>query len=360
MSRVYNFSAGPSMLPLEVLNTCAADMTDYKGSGMSVMEMSHRTKVYEAIINEAFDTFRRLLNIPENYKIIFMQGGATTQFAAVPLNLMNKNGKADYILSGQFSGKAYQEAKKYGDVREIASSKDKNFTYIPKITREDIRPDADYVHVCFNNTIYGTHYDYIPDTGDIPLVADMSSCILSEPIDVTKFGMIYAGAQKNMGPSGLTVVIIREDLLGNARPDTPVMLDYKTMVENDSMYNTPPCYAIYVAGLVFKWVEALGGVEAMHEINKKKAAILYNYLDSSKLFKPTAEKEVRSLMNVCFVTGDAELDADFCKKATENGFVNIKGHRSVGGMRASIYNAMPTEGVEALVEFLKKYEEEHK
>ncbi|MBR4882105.1 MAG: 3-phosphoserine/phosphohydroxythreonine transaminase, partial [Clostridia bacterium] len=240
------------------------------------------------------------------------------------------------------------------------SSKDKNFTYIPKITREDIRPDADYVHVCFNNTIYGTHYDYIPDTGDIPLVADMSSCILSEPIDVTKFGMIYAGAQKNMGPSGLTVVIIREDLLGNARPDTPVMLDYKTMVENDSMYNTPPCYAIYVAGLVFKWVEALGGVNAMHEINKKKAAILYDYLDSSKLFKPTAEKEVRSLMNVCFVTGDADLDADFCKKATENGFVNIKGHRSVGGMRASIYNAMPVEGVEALVEFLKKYEEEHK
>jgi len=359
MSRVYNFSAGPSMLPLDVLNTCAADMTDYKGSGMSVMEMSHRTKVYEAIINEAFDTFRRLLNIPENYKIIFMQGGATTQFAAVPLNLMNKNGKADYIVSGQFSGKAYKEAQKYGDVREIASSKDKNFTYIPKITREDIRPDADYVHVCFNNTIYGTHYDYIPDTGDIPLVADMSSCILSEPIDVTKFGMIYAGAQKNMGPSGLTVVIIREDLLGNARPDTPVMLDYKTMVENDSMYNTPPCYAIYVAGLVFKWVESLGGVEAMHEINKKKAAILYDYLDNSKLFKPTAEKEVRSLMNVCFVTGDADLDADFCKKATENGFVNIKGHRSVGGMRASIYNAMPTEGVEALVEFLKKYEEEH-
>ncbi len=360
MSRVYNFSAGPSMLPLDVLNTCAADMTDYKGSGMSVMEMSHRTKVYEAIINEAFDTFRRLLNIPENYKIIFMQGGATTQFAAVPLNLMNKNGKADYIVSGQFSGKAYKEAQKYGDVREIASSKDKNFTYIPKITREDIRPDADYVHVCFNNTIYGTHYDYIPDTGDIPLVADMSSCILSEPIDVTKFGMIYAGAQKNMGPSGLTVVIIREDLLGNARPDTPVMLDYKTMVENDSMYNTPPCYAIYVAGLVFKWVESLGGVEKMHEINKKKAAILYDYLDNSKLFKPTAEKEVRSLMNVCFVTGDADLDADFCKKATENGFVNIKGHRSVGGMRASIYNAMPTEGVEALVEFLKKYEEEHK
>ncbi len=360
MSRVYNFSAGPSMLPLEVLNTCAAEMTDYNGSGMSVMEMSHRSKVYESIINEAFDTFRRVLSIPENYKIIFMQGGATTQFAAVPLNLMNKNGKADYIVSGQFSGKAYKEAQKYGDVKEIASSKDKNFTYIPKITHDDIRPDADYVHICFNNTIYGTHYDYIPDTGDIPLVADMSSCILSEPVDVSKFGMIYAGAQKNMGPSGLTVVIIREDLLGNARPDTPVMLDYKTLSDNDSMYNTPPCYAIYVAGLVFKWVESLGGLKAMNEINKKKASILYDYLDNSKLFKPTAEKNVRSLMNVCFVTGDPDLDADFCKKAAENGFVNIKGHRSVGGMRASIYNAMPIEGVESLVEFLKKYEEEHK
>jgi len=359
MSRVYNFSAGPSMLPLEVLETAAKEMTDYNGSGMSVMEMSHRSKAYESIINQAFADLRAVLNIPENYKIIFMQGGASTQFAAVPLNLMNKNKKADYIVSGQFSGKAYKEAQKYGDVKEIASSKDKNFTYIPKITREDIRPDADYVHICYNNTIYGTHFDYIPDTGDIPLVADMSSCILSEPIDVTKFGMIYAGAQKNMAPAGVTVVIIREDLLGNARPDTPVMLDYKTLADNDSMYNTPPCYSIYVLGLVCKWIQNLGGVNAMNEINKRKAKVLYDYLDSSKLFKPTANKEVRSIMNVCFVTGNEEMDADVCKKAAAAGLVSIKGHRSVGGMRASIYNAMPEAGVDALVEFLKKYEEEH-
>ncbi len=359
MGRVFNFAAGPSMLPLEVLEIAAKEMTDYNGSGMSVMEMSHRSKAYESIINEAFANLRQVLNIPENYKILFMQGGASTQFAAVPLNLMNKNNKADYIVSGQFSGKAYKEAQKYGDVREIASSKDKNFTYIPKITKDDIRPDADYVHICFNNTIYGTHYDYIPDTGDIPLVADMSSCILSEPIDVTKFGVIYAGAQKNMGPSGVTVVIIREDLLGNARPDTPVMLDYKTIAENDSMYNTPPCYSIYILGLVCKWLQNLGGVNAMNEINKRKAAKLYDYLDNSKLFKPTANKEVRSLMNVCFVTGNEELDADFCKKAAAAGLVSIKGHRSVGGMRASIYNAMPEEGVDTLIEFLKKYEEEH-
>ena len=347
------------MLPLEVLETAAKEMTDYNGSGMSVMEMSHRSKAYESIINQAFADLRAVLNIPENYKIIFMQGGASTQFAAVPLNLMNKNKKADYIVSGQFSGKAYKEAQKYGDVKEIASSKDKNFTYIPKITREDIRPDADYVHICYNNTIYGTHFDYIPDTGDIPLVADMSSCILSEPIDVTKFGMIYAGAQKNMAPAGVTVVIIREDLLGNARPDTPVMLDYKTLADNDSMYNTPPCYSIYVLGLVCKWIQNLGGVNAMNEINKRKAKVLYDYLDSSKLFKPTANKEVRSIMNVCFVTGDEEMDADVCKKAAAAGLVSIKGHRSVGGMRASIYNAMPEAGVDALVEFLKKYEEEH-
>ena len=359
MSRVYNFSAGPSMLPLEVLETAAKEMTDYNGSGMSVMEMSHRSKAYESIINDAFANLRAVLNIPENYKIIFMQGGASTQFAAVPLNLMNKNNKADYIVSGQFSGKAYKEAQKYGDVKEIASSKDKNFTYIPKITREDIRPDADYVHICYNNTIYGTHFDYIPDTGDIPLVADMSSCILSEPIDITKFGMIYAGAQKNMAPAGVTVVIIREDLLGNARPDTPVMLDYKTLADNDSMYNTPPCYSIYVLGLVCKWIQNLGGVNAMNEINKRKAKVLYDYLDNSKLFKPTANKEVRSIMNVCFVTGNEEMDADVCKKAAAAGLVSIKGHRSVGGMRASIYNAMPEAGVDALVEFLKKYEEEH-
>ena len=359
MSRVYNFSAGPSMLPMDVLNTAAQEMTDFNGSGMSVMEMSHRSKAYESIINEAFANLRQVLNVPDNYKILFMQGGASTQFAAVPLNLMNKSGKADYIVSGQFSGKAYKEAQKFGDVKEIATSKDRNFAYIPKITKDDIRPDADYVHVCFNNTIYGTHYNYIPDTGDIPLVADMSSCILSEPIDISKFGMIYAGAQKNMGPAGLTVVIIREDLIGNARPETPVMLDYKAMADNDSMYNTPPCYSIYVSGLVYKWIQNLGGIEKMHEINKRKAKVLYDYLDSSKLFKPTADKEVRSLMNVCFVTGNEEMDADVCKKAAAAGLVSIKGHRSVGGMRASIYNAMPEEGVVALVEFLKKYEEEH-
>ena len=359
MSRVYNFSAGPSMLPMDVLNTAAQEMTDFNGSGMSVMEMSHRSKAYESIINEAFANLRQVLNVPDNYKILFMQGGASTQFAAVPLNLMNKSGKADYIVSGQFSGKAYKEAQKFGDVKEIATSKDRNFAYIPKITKDDIRPDADYVHVCFNNTIYGTHYNYIPDTGDIPLVADMSSCILSEPIDISKFGMIYGGAQKNMGPAGLTVVIIREDLIGNARPETPVMLDYKAMADNDSMYNTPPCYSIYVSGLVYKWIQNLGGIEKMHEINKRKAKVLYDYLDSSKLFKPTADKEVRSLMNVCFVTGNEEMDADVCKKAAAAGLVSIKGHRSVGGMRASIYNAMPEEGVVALVEFLKKYEEEH-
>ena len=359
MSGVYNFSAGPSMLPIEVLNKAAEELLDFNGLGMSVMEMSHRSKAYESIIFEAFKNLKEVLNVPDNYKILFMQGGASTQFAAVPLNLMNKNKKADYIVSGQFSGKAYKEAQKYGDVKEIATSKDRNFSYIPQITRDDIRPDADYVHICFNNTIYGTHYNYIPDTGDIPLVADMSSCILSEPIDITKFGMIYAGAQKNMGPAGLTVVIIREDLIGNARPETPVMLDYKAMAENDSMYNTPPCYSIYVSGLVYKWIQNLGGVEKMYEINKRKAAVLYDYLDSSKLFKATADKDVRSLMNVCFVTGNEEMDADVCKKAAAAGLVSIKGHCSVGGMRASIYNAMPEEGVAALVEFLKKYEAEH-
>ena len=358
MSRVYNFSAGPSMLPLSVLETAAAEMTDFGGSGMSVMEMSHRTPVYEAIIKEAEANLRKLMNIPENYKVLFLQGGASTQFASVPLNLL-KNGKADYVVSGQFSKKAYKEAQKYGDIKLIASSEDKNFTYIPKITKDMVRPDADYVHVCYNNTIFGTKYPEVPETGDVTLVADMSSCIISEPVDVTKFGVIYAGAQKNMGPSGLTVVIVREDLLGNQREDTPTMLNWKEMADNDSMYNTPPCYAIYVAGLVFKWVLGLGGLEKMKEINEKKAAVLYDFLDNSKLFKAVAEKEYRSMMNVTFVTGDADLDKKFCKEAAEAGFVNVKGHRSVGGMRASIYNAMPTEGVIALVEFMKKFEAEN-
>lgn len=358
MSRVYNFSAGPSSLPIEVLKKAGSEITEYGDSGMSVMEMSHRSKPFEKIIGDAMACFRELLNIPDNYKVLFLQGGASTQFAAVPLNLM-KSGKADYVVSGQFSQKAYKEAKKYGDARLVVSSEDKNFSYIPKFTKDDIRPDADYVHICFNNTIYGTKFPEIPDTGDIPLVADLSSCILSEPVDVSRFGLIYAGAQKNMGPSGLTVVIIREDLMGNARPETPTMLDYKVMSDNDSMYNTPPCYSIYIAGLVFEWVKNLGGLEKMKEINVAKAAILYDYLDSSKLFKATAEKNSRSLMNVTFVTGDADLDAKFCKEAAANGFVNIKGHRSVGGMRASIYNAMPTEGVKALVEFMKKFEKEN-
>ena len=358
MSRIYNFSAGPSMLPLEVLEQCAAEMTDYKGSGMSVMEMSHRSPVYDAIIKETEADFRKLMNIPDNYKVLFLQGGASTQFAAVPLNLM-KTGKADYVVSGQFSKKAFKEAQKYGDAKCIASSEDRTFAYIPEITPDMVREDADYVHVCYNNTIFGTKYPEVPNVGDKVLVADMSSCITSEPVDVTKFGCIYAGAQKNMAPAGLTVVIIREDLLGTEKEFTPVMLNYKEMAENDSMYNTPPCYAIYVAGLVYKWALKNGGLEAMKKRNEEKAAILYDYIDSSKLFKATADKKCRSMMNVCFVTGDADLDKKFCKDAEAAGLSNLKGHRSVGGMRASIYNAMPKEGVEALVAFMKKFEAEN-
>ena len=359
MKRVYNFSAGPSMLPLSVLEKCANEMICYGDSGMSVMEMSHRSPVYEEIIAAAEALLREIMNIPENYKVLFMQGGASTQFAAVPLNLMTGSGKADYIVSGQFSKKAFQEAKKYGDVVCIASSEDKNNSYIPVVKREDIRPDADYVHICFNNTIYGTKYYYIPDTGDIPLVADMSSCIISEPVDVTKFGMIYAGAQKNMAPAGLTVVIIREDLLGKERDFTPVMLNYKTIADNSSMYNTPPCYPIYVCKLVLEWIKDMGGLEVMKEKNVKKAAVLYDYLDSQDYYIAPVEKQSRSMMNVTFVTGDAELDKKFAKEADAKGFKNIKGHRSVGGMRASIYNAMPYEGVADLVEFMKNFAKEN-
>ena len=359
MARVYNFSAGPSMLPLEVLETAQKELIDYQGSGMSVMEMSHRSPVYDAIIKETEANFRKLMNIPDNYKVLFLQGGASTQFAAVPLNLM-KTGKADYVVSGQFSGKAFKEAKKYGDAKCIATSEDKTFSYIPEITPDMVREDADYVHVCYNNTIFGTKFPTVPNVGDKVLVADMSSCITSEPVDVAKFGVIYAGAQKNMAPAGLTVVIIREDLMGNAREDIPTMLDYKTMADNDSMYNTPPCYAIYIAGLVYKWALQNGGLEAMKERNEKKANILYDFLDNSTLFKATADKKCRSLMNVCFVTGDADLDKKFCKEAAEAGFVNLKGHRSVGGMRASIYNAMPLEGVEALVQFMTEFEKNNK
>ncbi len=359
MSRVYNFSAGPSMLPLEVLETAQKELIEYGASGMSVMEMSHRSPVYDAIIKGTEADFRKLMNIPDNYKVLFLQGGASTQFAAIPLNLM-KTGKADYVVSGQFSGKAYKEAKKYGDAKCIATSEDKTFSYIPEITPDMVREDADYVHICYNNTIFGTKFPEVPNVGDKVLVADMSSCITSEPVDVTKFGVIYAGAQKNMAPAGLTVVIIREDLLGTAREDVPTMLDYKIMADNDSMYNTPPCYAIYIAGLVYKWALKLGGLEKMKEINEKKANLLYDFLDNSTLFKATAEKNSRSMMNVCFVTGDADLDKKFCKEAEAAGFVNLKGHRSVGGMRASIYNAMPTEGVEKLVEFMAEFEKNNK
>ncbi len=358
MNRVYNFSAGPSMLPLPVLEKAAAELVCYEDTGMSVMEMSHRSPAYDAIIKAAEATLRTLMNVPDNYKILFMQGGASTQFAAVPLNLM-KTGKADYILSGQFSTKAYKEALKYGDAQVVASSKDDNFSVIPQTTRDSFRPDADYVHVCFNNTIYGTKYNYIPDTGDIPLVADMSSCIISEPVDVSKFGVIYAGAQKNMAPAGVTVVIIREDLLGNARPETPSMLDWKLMADNDSMYNTPPCYSIYMLKLVCEWVRDLGGLEAMKAHNEKKCAILYDYLDNQDYYIAPVKPECRSMMNVTFVTGDADLDKKFASEAGKAGFSNLKGHRSVGGMRASIYNAMPIEGVEALVEFMKKFAEEN-
>ena len=359
MNRVYNFSAGPSMLPLAVLEKAASELVVYGDSGMSVMEMSHRSPDYEAIIRDAEALLRKLMNIPDSYKVLFLQGGASTQFAAVPLNLLPEGGKADYIVSGQFSGKAFKEAQKYGDVVVAASSKEDNFTYVPATTRASFRPDASYVHICFKNTIYGTKFSYIPDTGDIPLVADMSSCILSEPVDVTKFGVIYAGAQKNMAPAGLTVVIVREDLLGHARAITPSMLDWKLMADNDSMYNTPPCYSIYVAKLVYEWLLSLGGLSAMKQINEKKAGLLYDYLDRQDYYIAPVRKESRSMMNVTFVTGHEALDKKFAADAAEAGLKNLKGHRSVGGMRASIYNAMPMEGVEKLVAFMQAFAEKN-
>jgi len=359
MNRVYNFSAGPSMLPLSVLEKAQAELVCYGNSGMSVMEMSHRSPDYEEIIKSAEALLRKLMNIPDNYKVLFLQGGASTQFASVPLNLLPVGGKADYIVSGQFSGKAYKEAKKYGDVVVAATSEADTFSHIPSFDKNSFRKDAAYVHVCYNNTIYGTKFASVPDTGDIPLVADMSSCILSEPVDVSKFGVIYAGAQKNMAPAGLTVVIVREDLLGNARPETPAMLDWKLMADNDSMYNTPPCYAIYMAKLVYEWLIELGGLEVMKEMNQKKADLLYSYLDSQDYYKAPVEKNSRSMMNVTFVTGNADLDKKFASEAGKNGLKNLKGHRSVGGMRASIYNAMPYEGVVALVDFMKKFAEEN-
>ncbi|MBO7310877.1 MAG: 3-phosphoserine/phosphohydroxythreonine transaminase [Clostridia bacterium] len=358
MNRVYNFSAGPSMLPLEVLEKAASELVCYGESGMSVMEMSHRSPDYEAIINDAEAMLRKLMNIPDNYKVLFLQGGASTQFAAVPLNLIGRTGKADYVVSGQFSGKAYKEAQKMGyDVKCIASSKEDNFDHIPEVTKDMIRPDASYVHVCYNNTIYGTKFGYVPDTGDVPLVADMSSCIISEPVDVSKFGVIYAGAQKNMAPAGLTLVIVREDLLEYADPKMPTMLEWKTMAENGSMYNTPPCYTIYVAKLVYEWILSLGGLDVMKKMNEEKAAVLYDYLDSQDYYIAPVKKGSRSLMNVTFVTGDADLDKKFASEAGKAGLKNLKGHRSVGGMRASIYNAMPRAGVEKLVDFMKAFAE---
>ena len=361
MSRVYNFSAGPSMLPQAVLEKAASEMLDYQGSGQSVMEMSHRSKTYQAIIDEAEALLREVLNIPDNYKVLFLQGGGSTQFAMIPLNL-KKKGKADHVITGQWAKKAAAEAKKFLDVNVVASSADTTFTYIPKLDPATFSKDADYFYICLNNTIYGTHYspEQLPDTGDIPLVTDASSCILSEPMDVSKFGLIFAGAQKNMGPAGVTVVIIRDDLIREVPETVPTMLTYKTHADNGSMYNTPPCYSIYMVKLVLEWLKNdIGGVEKMHEINKAKAAKLYEFLDNSKLFKGTVEKDSRSLMNVPFVTGDKDLDAKFVAEAAKAGLVNLKGHRTVGGMRASIYNAMPMEGVDALIDFMKKFEAEN-
>ena len=357
MSRVYNFSAGPAVLPEDVLKEAAAEMLDYKGTGMSVMEMSHRSKAYQAIIDEAEADIRKLMNIPDNYKVLFMQGGASQQFAMVPMNLM-KNGVADYIITGQWAKKAWQEAQMYGKANAVASSADQTFSYIPDCTDLPISEDADYVYICENNTIYGTKFHELPNTKGKTLVSDVSSCFLSEPIDVTKYGYVYGGVQKNVGPAGVVIGIIREDLIReDVWPGTPTMLRFKTHSDNGSMYNTPPCYNIYICGKVFKWIESMGGLEGMKAHNEKKAAILYDFLDSSKLFRGTVVKKDRSLMNIPFVTGDSDLDAKFVKEAEAAGFVNLKGHRTVGGMRASLYNAIPIEGVERLVDFMKKFEE---
>ena len=359
MSRVYNFSAGPAVLPEEVLKEAAAEMLDYKGCGMSVMEMSHRSQVFDDIIKEAEQDLRDLMHIPDNYKVLFLQGGASQQFAMIPMNLM-KNKVADYIVTGQWAKKAYQEAQKYGKVNKLATSEDKTFSYIPDCSDLPVSPDADYVYICENNTIYGTKFKTLPNTKGKTLVADVSSCFLSEPVDVTKYGIIYGGVQKNIGPAGMVISIIREDLITDeVLEGTPTMLKFKTHADAGSLYNTPNCYCIYMCGKVFKWLKKMGGLEVMKERNEKKAKLLYDYLDSSKLFKGTVEKDSRSLMNVPFVTGDKDLDAKFVKEAKEAGLENLKGHRTVGGMRASIYNAMPYEGVEALVAFMKKFEEEN-
>ncbi|HIX15843.1 MAG TPA: 3-phosphoserine/phosphohydroxythreonine transaminase [Candidatus Hungatella pullicola] len=359
MSRVYNFSAGPAVLPEEVLREAADEMMDYRGSGMSVMEMSHRSKMFESIIGQAEEDLRELMNIPSNYKVLFLQGGASQQFAMVPMNLF-KNRVGDYIITGQWAKKAWQEASMYGTANAIASSADKTFSYIPDVSDLPVSENADYVYICENNTIYGTKYKTLPNTKGKDLVADISSCILSEPVDVTKYGLLFAGAQKNVGPAGVVIVIIREDLIRDeVLPGTPTMLRYKTHADNNSLYNTPPAYGIYICGKVFQWVKKRGGLQAMKEYNEKKAAVLYDYLDQSCLFKGTVEKKDRSLMNVPFITGDSDMDALFVKEAKAQGLENLKGHRTVGGMRASIYNAMPMEGVEKLVAFMKEFEEKH-
>ena len=357
-NRVYNFSAGPSMLPESVLKQVQSELLNYGQSGMSILEMSHRSKTYQEVFDATEAALRRVMRVPDNYKILFLQGGASLQFAAIPLNLM-KTGKADYIVTGNFAKKAAAEAKKYGDVHIAATGEAENFTRIPRQNELDLRPDADYVHICFNNTIYGTHWDYIPDTGNVPLVADMSSCILSEEIDVSRFGMIYAGAQKNIAPAGLTIVIIREDLAGNARADIPVVMDYATEIKNASMYNTPPTFPIYVCKLVVEWVESIGGVKALEQINHRKAAALYDFLDQSKLFHNTISPESRSYMNVTFKTDSDECNAAFVAQAATDGLLTLKGHRAVGGMRASIYNAMPEEGVRKLIAFMDAFEKKN-
>ena len=359
MSRVYNFSAGPAVLPETVLKEAADEMLDYRGTGMSVMEMSHRSKAYQAIIDQAEADLRKLMGIPENYKVLFMQGGASQQFAMIPMNLM-KNKVADYIITGQWAKKAWQEAQMYGQANAVASSADKTFSYIPDCSDLPISENADYVYICENNTIYGTKFWQLPNTKGKDLVSDVSSCFLSEPVDVTKYGMLYGGVQKNIGPAGVVIAIIREDLIReDVLPGTPTMLRYKTHADNGSMYNTPPAYGIYICGKVFQWLHAMGGLEVMQARNQKKAAVLYDFLDSSRLFHGTVVKQDRSLMNVPFVTGSTELDAKFVAEAAEAGFVNLKGHRTVGGMRASIYNAMPIEGVEALVRFMETFEKEN-
>lgn len=354
--RIYNFSAGPSMLPVPVLEKARDELLNYKGSGMSVMEMSHRSKFFDDIIVEAEKLMREVMNIPDNYKVLFLQGGASLQFASVAMNLM-KTGKADYVVTGQFSGKAYKEGQKYGDAHLAATTKDENFTRIPRQEELDLRSDADFVHICFNNTIFGTKWDYIPDTHGVPLVADMSSCILSEPVDVSKFALIYAGAQKNVAPAGLTIVIVREDMLRDDLPDyVPTVCSYKVMADNGSMYNTPPCYPIYICKLVLEWIKDLGGLEAMQKINKRKADKLYACLDKSKMFKNPVVHQCRSMMNVTFRAQDDDINAKFVKESAAAGFQNLKGHRSVGGMRASIYNAMPEEGIDKLIKFIEEFE----